>query len=38
MQEQVAQVAVERPWTNYRGWMEKVLSRAIAALHTGSRL
>ena len=27
---EVARVAAERPWTNHRGWMGKVLDRAAA--------
>ena len=37
MQEEVVRVAAERPWTNYRGWMEKALERAIAGVRS-SRL
>ena len=38
MQEEVTRVAEERPWTNYCGWMEKALNRAITAVCARSRL
>ena len=28
---EVARVAAERPWTNFRGWMGKVVARAAVS-------